>query len=79
MINPAQEIGENVIITERRQLLSITQEQSKKIKSLRIENQEIDDDFADFFMSNVVNSNPYIFTGVELMAVDCFMLIARIY
>ena len=79
MINPAQEIGENVIITERRQLLSITQEQAKKIKSLRIENQEIDDDFADFFMSNVVNSNPYIFTGVELMAVDCFMLIDRIY
>ena len=50
-INPAQEIGENVIITERRQLLSITQEQAKKMKSLRIENQEIDDDFADFFMS----------------------------
>ena len=51
MINPAQEIGENVKITERRQLLSITQEQAKKIKSLRIENQEIDFEFDDFFYS----------------------------
>ena len=37
-INPAYEIGENVTITERSQLLHITPEQAKKIKSLRIEN-----------------------------------------
>ena len=40
--DPAHEIGENVTITERSQLLSITPEQAKKIKSLRIENQLID-------------------------------------
>ena len=38
------EIGENVTITDRSQLLSITPEQAKKIKSLRIENQVIDDE-----------------------------------
>ncbi len=37
-VDPAQEIGENVMITDRSQLLSITPEQAKKIKSLRIEN-----------------------------------------
>ena len=42
-IDPAHEIGENVTITDRSQLLSITPEQAKKIKSLRIENQVIDD------------------------------------
>ena len=41
-IDPAHEIGENVTITDRSQLLSITPEQAKKIKSLRIENQVID-------------------------------------
>ena len=50
-IDPAHEIGENVTITERSQLLSITPEQAKKIKSLRIENQVIDDEFEDFFFS----------------------------
>ena len=37
------EISENVTITDRSQLLSIMPEQAKKIKSLRIENQVIDD------------------------------------
>ena len=46
---PAKEIGENVTITERSQLISITPEQIMKIKSLRIENQVIDDEFYDFF------------------------------
>ena len=50
-IGPAHEIGENVTITDRSQLLSMTPEQAKKIKSLRIENQVIDDDFHDFFLS----------------------------
>ena len=40
--DPAHEIGDNVTITEWSQLLSITPEQAKKIKSLRIENQVID-------------------------------------
>ena len=38
-VDPAHEIGESLTITERSQLLSITPEQRKKIKSLRIENQ----------------------------------------
>ena len=50
-IDPAHEIGESVTITDRSQLLSITPEQAKKIRSLRIENQEIDFKFADFFLS----------------------------
>ena len=50
-IDPAHEIGESVTITERSQLLSITPEQAKKIKSLRIENQDIDDEFCNFFLS----------------------------
>ena len=43
-VDPAHEIGESLTITERSQLLSITPEQRKKIKSLRIENQVIDDE-----------------------------------
>ena len=50
-IDPAHEIGENVTITERSQLMSITPEQAKKIKSLRIENQVIDSDFCSFLRS----------------------------
>ena len=50
-IDPAHEIGENVTITERSQLMSITPEQAKKIKSLRIENQVIDSDFCSFLLS----------------------------
>ena len=53
MIAPAQDMGESITITERSQLLSITPEQARKIKSLRIENQVIDAeayfDFRDFF------------------------------
>ena len=50
-IDPAHEIGESLTITERSQLLSITPEQAKKIKSLRIENQDIDSDFYSFLHS----------------------------
>ena len=38
----SHEIGENITITDKSQLSSITPEQAKKIKSLRIENQTID-------------------------------------
>ena len=50
-VDPAHEIGENVTITERSQLLSITPEQAKKIKSLRIENQRLDYEFRVFLGS----------------------------
>ena len=49
-LDPAHEIGEYLTITDKNQLLSITREQAKKIKSLRIENQVIDGYFiSDFF------------------------------
>ena len=41
-IDPVQEIGESLTITEQSQWLAITPEQAKKIKSLRIENQTLD-------------------------------------
>ena len=44
-IDPLYEIGEEVTITDRSQIMSITPEQANIIKSLRIENQLIDDDF----------------------------------
>ena len=45
-IIPTYEIGEEVVITDRSQLMSITPEQAKIIKSLRIENQLIDENFS---------------------------------
>ena len=50
-IAPEHEIGESVTITDRNQLLTITQEQAKKIKSLRIENQEFHDEFGSILLS----------------------------
>ena len=66
-IDPAHEIGENVTITDRSQLLSITPEQAKKIKSLRIENQVIDDG---------VSISPKIFAGDpgQVYFVNCSFL-----
>ena len=78
-IDPAHEIGENVTITERSQLLSITPEQAKKIKSLRIENQDIDDEFVIFSYQNVVYLILYIFTTVKFMVAPYFGLIMRMY
>jgi len=46
-VDPVNEIGENVTIADRNQLLSITKEQAKKIKSLRIENQQINNEVCD--------------------------------
>jgi hypothetical protein len=69
-IDPAHEIGENVTITERSQLLSITPEQAKKIKSLRIENQTIDDDFRDFLLSINRFDSLYFYR----CSVDCLTL-----
>ena len=47
-IDPEQEIEENVTISDQTQLSSITPEQANKIKSLRIENQVIDNNFFPF-------------------------------
>ena len=42
-LNQEDENGESVTITNEKELMSITPEQVKKIKSVRIENQTIDD------------------------------------
>ena len=78
-IDPAHEIGENVTITDRSQLLSITPEQAKKIKSLRIENQDIDDEFSGFLGSLGALDSLYFYKckvdGRTLMNVcDCSAL-----
>ena len=57
-------------------MLSITPEQAKKIRSLRIENQEIDFEFADFFLSkcSVFDSLYFYGCGIysgALFNVDC--------
>ena len=78
-IEPAHEIGESLTITDRSQLLSITPEQAKKIKSLRIENQVINADFYNFFESlNTLDSICFYrydvrggFFGVNI---ECYML-----
>ena len=41
--NQEDEIGESITITNKTELMSITPEQAKKIKSVRIENQTFDD------------------------------------
>ena len=51
-IDPAQEIGSELTITERNQFFSIINEhyeQAQQIKSLRIENQSIDDEIHYYF------------------------------
>ena len=47
-IDPEQEIEENVTISDQTKLSSITPDQANKIKSLRIENQVIDNNFFPF-------------------------------
>ena len=41
-VDPDKEIGENITITDRSQLLSITLDQAKNLKFIRIKNLEID-------------------------------------
>ena len=65
-LNHSQEIGENVTITDIGQLQSITPEQTKKIKSLRIENKNINFDFLDFFY-HLVTLILYIFIDVKFI------------
>ena len=71
-IDPAHEIGENVTITEKSQLLSITPEQEKNIKSLRIENLNIDFDFADFFLTKCGVFDSLYFYGCGIYGCELF-------
>ena len=66
-IDPAHEIGESLTITERSQLLSITPEQAKKIRSLRIENQVIDYEV-------VVSSKIFVGDPEQVYFVNCSFL-----
>ena len=75
-LNPSQEIGENVTITNISQLKSITPEQAKKIKSLRIENQNINSDFLDFFY-HLVTLILYIFIDVKFLVQPYLVLTLR--
>ena len=59
-----QEIGENVTITDRVQLLSINHGQEKKIKCLTIENQLIDDEVS-------LHSNVFCVDIEELYFINC--------
>ena len=59
-VDPAHEIGESLTITERSQLLSITPEQRKKIKSLRIENQIFKENLTLTFAFQVMTWNRFI-------------------
>ena len=52
-IDPAQEIGSELTITERNQFFSIPLEQAPQIKSLRIENQSIDEEIEKFFKTDI--------------------------
>jgi len=75
-LNSSQEIGENVTITDISQLQSITPEQAKKIKSLRIENQDINMDFLGFFY-HLVTLILYIFIDVKYIVQPCLVLTLR--
>ena len=48
-MDPSQEIGSELTITERNQFFSISYEQANQIKSLRIENQSIDEEIERYF------------------------------
>ena len=82
-IDPAHEIGENVTITERSQLLSITPEQAKKIKSLRIENQTLDGSiylyalFPDDNIDQIYFDN-CSFSGTDLWILSSFPSVSKI-
>ena len=53
-ISPDQEIGSELTITERNQFFSINEKQGNQIKSFRIENQSIDEEFdSEFWKFNV--------------------------
>ena len=82
-IDPALEIGESLTITDRSQLLSITSEQAKKIKSLRIENQTLDGSislYALFPYDNIeqIYFDNCSFSGSDLWILSSFPSVSRI-
>ena len=73
-IDPAHEIGENVTITERSQLMWITPEQAKKIKSLRIENQTLDGEISLYALFPDDNIEQIYFDNCSLSGTDLWIL-----
>jgi len=71
-MDPAKENGEYVTITNKSQLLSITPEQAKKIKYLRIENMKIDFDFGDFFLEKCNEFDSLYFYKCEFVSCALF-------
>jgi hypothetical protein len=84
-INRANEIVENVTITNTSQLRSITYEQAKKIKSLRVENQtfdgwiffDFDSHFPDDNLEQIYFDN-CSFSGSDLWILSSFPSTSRI-
>jgi len=84
-INRANEIVENVTITNTSQLRSITYEQAKKIKSLRVENQtfdgwiffDFDSHFPDDNLEQIYFDN-CSFSGLGLWILREFPSVSRI-
>ena len=73
-IDPAHEVGENLTITERSQLLSITPEQAKKIKSLRIENQILDGGISFYALFPDDNVEQIYFDNCSFSGSDLWIL-----
>ena len=82
-MDPAHENGESLMITSKSQLLSITPEQTKKIKSLRIENQTLDGSislyalFPDDNIEQLYFDN-CSFSGSDLWILSSFQSVSRI-
>ena len=82
-MDPAHENGESLMITSKSQLLSITPEQTKKIKSLRIENQTLDGSislyalFPDDNIEQLYFDN-CSFSGSDLWILSSFPSVSRI-
>ena len=73
-IDPAHEIGGSLTITGRSQLLSITSEQSKKTKSLRIENQALDGSISLYALFPYDNIEQIYFDNCSFSGSDLWIL-----
>ena len=74
ILDPAHEIGEYLTITDKNQLLSITREQAKKIKSLRIENQTLDGEISLYALFPDDNIEQIYFDNCSLSGTDLWIL-----
>ena len=73
-MEPAHENGESLMITSKSQLLSITPEQTKKIKSLRIENQTLDGSISLYALFPYDNIEQLYFDNCSFSGSDLWIL-----